>query len=103
MSAHDEWSRLRPRYVREWQSRHAGTGVTWSEIEEAFHYGWEAGRDSRYAAYAWEEAEPDLAAHWYRPQLTSEESSWDYVQEAVHEGWDQGRSSLRDERENLLD
>ena len=80
-----------PELKRMWEARRPEVVLDWPEIREAYRFGWRMARLPEYASLSWAEVEGDVAEHWYRPQLASEESSWDYVKAAVREGWEQSR------------
>jgi len=82
---------LEPELRRMWESKHPDVVLDWLEIREAYRYGWAMARRPEFEGVSFEEAEKDLAEHWFRPQEATEEQAWDYVRSAVREGWEQSR------------
>ncbi|MCL5264848.1 MAG: hypothetical protein M1343_06610 [Chloroflexi bacterium] len=92
------WAEQEPHFRRDWKRRYGHMGLQWEEIRDAYLFGWSASQQPEFAEFSWEQAESDLAQHWYNPQLATEESAWDYVREAVEAGWRKGREALRRKR-----
>ncbi len=90
-----QWADQEPLLRRDWERKYGNIGLEWPEIRDAYQFGWLAGQRPEFARYSWEEAESDLAQHWYNPQMATEESAWDYVKEAVEAGWRKAREKRR--------
>lgn len=88
------WQAREPELRAEWQAKYGKTGLDWQEIREAHCYGWGAALRPEFADAEFADVEADLAEHWYRPLLATEESAWDYVREAAYEGWRKAREQL---------
>jgi hypothetical protein len=84
---------VEPELHREWASRWAPLGLNWEDTRLAFRFGWEHSVFPSYAEYDWQQAEPDLAQHWYLPLEADENENmdWDSVRDVVHLGWDWAR------------
>lgn len=97
--ADNRWRELEPRFQREWEARYKPTGLDWSEVWPAYHFGWIAGQRPEFRNRPFEEVKDDLARHWYWPEEPDEEAAWDYVQEAVEEGYRKGQEEVQENRE----
>lgn len=80
-----------PELRRLWEATRPDEVLDWLEIRDAYRFGWRMALLPEYCSLAWEEAEADLAQHWYNPQAATEETTWEYVKSAVREGWHQRR------------
>lgn len=85
------WEQLEPQFRQEWEASHAGTGLDWAEVREAHRFGWLMARRPEFEGRSFEDVEPDLHFHWYRPQLASEETAWEIARAAVRAGWEASR------------
>ncbi|MBI2865160.1 MAG: hypothetical protein HYX94_11420 [Chloroflexi bacterium] len=85
------WQAIEQEANREWEAAYGKTGLHWDQAKEAYQYGWEAAQRPELAGLDWEMVESDLAGHWFRPQLATEEFSWDYIKVAVRAGWQKAR------------
>ncbi len=91
MAVEDKWRKLEPRFRKEWESKYSSWGMEWTQVREAFRFGWIAGHRPELRQRRWGEIERDLESHWYRPQMADELSSWDYIREAVREGFEKAK------------
>jgi hypothetical protein len=96
MSFIDEsWRRIEPDIRRHWEQRHRSIGERWSDVRNAYRFGWEAALRPEFAHHSWAEAKEDLAQHWYEPEEPSDETSWQEMQGYIEEGWRLARRSCR--------
>jgi hypothetical protein len=61
---------------------------SWREVRHAYQVGWLAGRNPRYAAHGFGEADVELRAAWVQAHLHDEEPvPWEDVRERARAGW----------------
>lgn len=94
-TSHHSWEKLEPEFKRQWEARYRNTGITWEEIREAHQFGWVMARRPEFEGRSFDEAEDDLRSHWFRPQLTSDETAWEISRVAARAGWDRSRELAR--------
>ncbi len=88
------WEQLEPQFRQEWEASYADVGLDWAEVREAHQFGWIMARRPEFADRSFEDVETDLRSHWYRPQLTSEETAWEIARVAAKDGWDKSRQRM---------
>jgi hypothetical protein len=103
------WDDYRDTYRSDWENRY-GQNRPWSENEEAYRYGWQAGQDERWQGRNWDEASSHLERDWPNRQQYFGDSShrghdmsahktvggkaehaWENFKDTVREGWDRAR------------
>lgn len=89
------WEQLEPQFEQEWEARYRSTGIRWNEIREAHQFGWVMARRPEFEGRSFDDVEEDLRFHWFRPQLTSDETAWEISRVAARAGWDKSRELLR--------
>ena len=89
------WQNTEQEASWEWEAKYGKTGMHWDQAKEAYRYGWEAAQRPELAGLDWEMVERDLAEHWFRPQLATEEFSWDYIKVAVRAGWQKAKQQIQ--------
>lgn len=85
------WEQLEPEFRLEWEAKYKGTGIYWAEIREAHRFGWVMASRPEFDGRSFEDVEQDLESHWFRPQLTSEDSAWEISRLAAKDGWEKRR------------
>jgi uncharacterized protein (TIGR02271 family) len=66
----------------------AGRGVTYTEYEPAYRYGYELGTNERYRGRDWATLEADARRDWE----ARHPSTWERFKDAIHYGWDKVRA-----------
>src|SRR5262249_4541234 len=60
------------------------------DAEPNYRYGWDAGRNSRWANRGFDEVEAELRRGWETERVGSGKT-WDDLREEIREGWDRAR------------
>jgi len=105
------WDDYRDTYRSDWENRY-GQNRPWSDNEEGYRYGWQAGQNGRWQGRNWDDASSDLERSWPNRHDNDDNQStsgqghtvsdhktvggkvehvWNNVKDTVREGWDRAR------------
>ncbi|HZW05235.1 MAG TPA: general stress protein [Anaerolineaceae bacterium] len=77
-----------PRFRQHFDTKYGRVSGRWEDFRELYRYGFEKGRDERYANGDWEMVRDDLRSDW---EQRNPGQNWDTVESAIYEGWRTGR------------
>lgn len=85
-----EFVQAQPHFYKDFEKRYGVDPDRWKEARDMYFFGFEKGRDERFAAADWDLVRDTLRVDWEEryPDL-----EWEMYQDAVYEGWRIGRKS----------
>jgi hypothetical protein len=82
--ASQDWNSVEPHFRQDYDTRYAQTGRRWEEYRDFYRYGFDMGREERYANQEWDAVRADLRRDW---ETRFHSQDWSTFEDAVYEGW----------------